>query len=208
MELIIHMKWHLSHRRKYITPLGEQQWENTNEVQLKLFPRKQLWESNAKENTLSPQHRNTHRLFDCSSLIVFICKWRQMQFLWKENTSGAAFCSALCVWTLKSLVLWILCSITEFRSILCGDLFLQLDLQMPIIRKAKRLITIMCCARCQPSTGCRTHGKDNDPRCTLPYSGTRAGSPEWRHMFPHLSSSCHRSSSRRKARRNQQDSGR
>lgn len=91
MELIIHMKWHLSHRRKYITPLGEQQWDNTNEVQLKLFPRKQLWESNAKENTLSPQHRNTHRLFDCSSLIVFICKWRQMQFLWKENTSGGCF---------------------------------------------------------------------------------------------------------------------
>lgn len=46
-------------------PLGKQQYENTNDVQLKLFSQKQLWQSNAKKKyiiTSAQKHPKVVRL--------------------------------------------------------------------------------------------------------------------------------------------------
>lgn len=53
------------------------------------------------------------------------------------------------------------------------------------------------------SGGYDTHGRDSGLLYILPNSGTPAGSPEWCHTFLRSNSSCHKSSSHRRALRNQ-----
>lgn len=57
-------------------PLGKQQWENTNDVQLKLFAHNPLFQSIATENRLL-WYKNTQRLFDGRIPILFMCKLKQ-----------------------------------------------------------------------------------------------------------------------------------
>lgn len=110
------------------------------------FPLKQLWQNNAEENTLSLQHRNTHRLFNCISWIVFICKCRQMWCLWKENTSGDGFISQS-VWTLKCLFVEILSSITRFKAALPCNCFWTSTLKYQVSHIRAKTIIIICVAR-------------------------------------------------------------
>lgn len=116
----------------------------------------------------------------------------------KKKISGVVFV-LFCLWAAQ---FYRFCSTTEFKSLLCYECFCGWAGKACVNQTKEKGLGYLL-----RENRSRTHGKDNDPQYTLPYSDTLAGSPEWRHTFHRLDSSCHKSSSRSKALRSQQDSG-